>query len=530
MKLYFIISIIIIYIYIWIKSKKAIQMLQQNWYDDDHRYLKWIVKNRNKVFVDIDSFFVFFLCFLFLKGNIQILLASLFYLVVIFLTTKMNKKEQTKLSLAITKRVKRIIVTLFLLYLLPICFMVLYFSETVLPYYYFFIGAMVYANYFMVMVANIINIPIEKQVFYHYKRKAIKKLKQMNQLKIIGITGSYGKTSSKNILNDILDVKLNSFATPKNFNTPYGLIRSINNYLDKFSDVFIAEMGAFKKGEIRENCELVHPKYGILTKIGTAHLESFGSQENIRDGKFELIEFLPEDGVGVLNGDDEYQVSYPLKNNCKIIWIGIDNENVDIRASHIQMNQDGMQFDVLFKGDKKKYHFETKLLGKANIYNILSSLALANEFGITKEQMKLGVSKVKPVEHRLEIKKYGKITLIDDAYNSNPVGSNMALEVLNLMPGKKIIITPGMIELGEKQYELNMKFGKQIAKVCDEVVLVGEKQTKPIYDGLKNEKYKEKNIHIVNDVKLAFAYLNQLQDENTYVLIENDLPDLFNEK
>lgn len=530
MKSYFIISLIIIFIYIWIKSKKALHMLQQNWYDDDHRYLKWIVKNKNRVFIDVDSFFIFFLCFLFIDSKIQIILATFFYLINIFFAKKLYKKEQIKLSLSYTKRVRRLIFTLFILYFIPMLCMVVYFSETVLPYYYLLIGAMVYFNYFMVMVANIINIPIEKQVFYHYKRKAMKKLAEMKQLKVVGITGSYGKTSSKNILNDILDIKLNSFASPKNFNTPYGLIRSINNYLDKFSDVFIAEMGAFKKGEIKENCDLVKPKYGILTKIGTAHLESFGSQKNIQEGKFELIESLKEDGVGVLNGDDEYQVSYKIKNNCKIIWIGIENENVDIRASHIEMNREGMQFDVTFKNDKKKYHFETKLLGKANVYNILAALALAKEFGITKEQMKLGVSKVKPVEHRLEIKDYGNITIIDDAYNSNPVGSSMALEVLKLMPGKKIIITPGMIELGEKQYEMNMKFGKLIAHVCDEVILVGEKQTKPIYDGLENEKYKKDNIHIVNDVKLAFNLLNKFQNENAYVLIENDLPDLFNEK
>ncbi len=530
MKLYFIFSIIIILIYLWIKSKKSIHMLQQNWYDDDHRYLKWIVKNKNKVFVDIDSFFVFFIFFLFINSKIQIILVSIFYIVNIYFTKRVYKKEQTKLSLVYTKRVNRLIVTLFILYLIPILSMVYFFSETIMPYYYLFIGALLYLNYFMVMLANIVNIPIEKQVFYHYRRKAIKKLKEMKQLKVIGITGSYGKTSSKNILNDILDVKLNAFATPKNFNTPYGLIRSINNYLDKFSDVFIAEMGAFKKGEIKENCDLVHPKYGILTKIGTAHLESFGSRENIQTGKFELIESLPEEGVGVLNGDDEYQVSYSIKNNCKIIWIGIENENVDIKASNIKMNKDGMQFDVSFKKEKKKYHFETRLLGKANIYNILASLALAEEFGITKEQMQLGVTKVKPVEHRLEIKPYGNVTLIDDAYNSNPVGSSMALEVLEIMPGKKIIITPGMIELGERQYELNMKFGKQIAQVCDEVILVGEKQTKPIYDGLENEKFKKENIHIVNDVKLAFQLLNKFQNENTYVLIENDLPDLFNEK
>ena len=173
-------------------------------------------------------------------------------------------------------------------------------------------------------------------VYISYRNKATNKLTNMKNLKVIGITGSYGKTSSKNILSDILNVKYNALPSPKNFNTPYGLIITINNHLDKFDDILIAEMGAYKQGEIKELCDLVKPKYGILTKIGTAHIEIFGSQENIQKGKFELIESLPSDGIGVLNGDDEFQLNYKLKNDCKIIWIGIDNKDVDVRACDIK--------------------------------------------------------------------------------------------------------------------------------------------------------------------------------------------------
>jgi UDP-N-acetylmuramoyl-tripeptide--D-alanyl-D-alanine ligase len=304
----------------------------------------------------------------------------------------------------------------------------------------------------------------------------------------------------------------------------------INNYLDKFSEFLIAEMGAFKNGEIKEICDLVKPTYGILTKIGTAHLESFGSRENIQMTKFELIESLPKDGIGVLNADDEYQLSYKLKNKCKIKWIGIDNQDADVVATNIKLSHNGTTFDCVFKGDNNKYPFETRLLGKANIYNILAGIALGKELGLTIEQLQMGVLKVKPIEHRLELKKYGDINIIDDAYNSNPVGSKMALEVLNLMPGKKIIVTPGMIELGSEQYELNLEFGKQIADVCDEVILVGAEQTKPIYDGLMVKDYNEKNIHVINDVKIAFELMQKLKGKETYVLLENDLPDIFNER
>ena len=242
-----------------------------------------------------------------------------------------------------------------------------------------------------------------------------------------------------------------------------------------------------------------------------------------------MIEYLPTDGTGVLNRDDELQVNYSLKNKCKILWIGIERKDVDVHASNIKMSNEGTTFEVTFKGDKQKYPFITKLLGYANIYNILTAIALGREFGITIDQLQNSVKKVKPVEHRLELKKSGDINIIDDAYNSNPIGAKMALEVLSIMPGKKIIVTPGMVELGEKQYELNKLFGQQIADVCDEVILVGEKQTKPIQDGLNDKKYNQKKIHIVNDVKLAFDIINKIKTKETYVLLENDLPDTYNE-
>ncbi|MBE6144499.1 MAG: UDP-N-acetylmuramoyl-tripeptide--D-alanyl-D-alanine ligase [Firmicutes bacterium] len=522
-------SIIVNFSYYFIKNTKALHMLQQNWYDDDYRYLKWIISNPKKVFLSFDLFFIVFILFMFIDENLSMILFSIFYAICIRNFLQNKKQEQLKKPLAVTKRVKRLMITSSIIYLIPALIIILWFDTSLIPYYYLVLGAISYLNYFVVMFSNIVNIPVEKSVFRHFYKQAYKKINDMHNLKVVGITGSYGKTSSKNILNDILSVKFNTCPSPKNFNTTNGLMITINNHLDKFNDVFIAEMGAFKKGEIKELCDLVNPKYGILTKIGTAHMDSFGSQENIQKGKFELIESLPEDGVAVLNKDDELQVSYDLKNKCKVIWIGIDNE-ADVMATNIKQSSKGMTFDCIFKGDKNKYKFETRLLGKANIYNILAGIALGHYFGIEIEQLMFGVKKVRSIEHRLELKKYGDINIIDDAYNSNPVGSKMAVEVLGLMPGKKIIVTPGMIELGEQQYELNMKFGEYISEVCDEVILVGETQTKPIYDGLMNKKYNKDNIHIINDVKVAFKLMQELKGKETYVLLENDLPDIFNEK
>lgn len=526
----FIVTCLPILVYVYMKTTKSFQMLQQNWYNDGNRYLKWINKNLKKVFCNLDIFILLIGIFLVIKiDSIVLMIIVIAFYTALSLKT-LHNKESVKLKLNVTKRVKRLFITELIIYVLPIVLFSIYFDEKNIILYYVIEGLLIYLNYYVSYLANIINKPIEKLLANNFKRKAMKKLNGMNNLSVVGITGSYGKTSSKNILNDILSVKYNSLPTPKNFNTPVGLIITINNYLDKFNDIFIAEMGAFKRGEIKELCNLVKPKYGILTKIGVAHLESFGSQENIQKGKFELIESLPSDGIGVLNGDDPLQVSYDLKNNVKTVWIGIDAKDVDVRATNIKLTSDGTTFDCTFKGDKKKYKFETKLLGKANIYNVLAGISLGKELGISISQLQMGVKKVKPVEHRLQLKKVGTINIIDDAYNANPDGTKMALDVLNLMPGKRIVISSGMIELGEKSIELNKELGNYMASNSDEVILLGENQTKPIYDGLIEKKFNKKNIHILNDINEAFNLVQTLKGKDTYVLVQSDLPDIFNEK
>ncbi len=184
------------------------------------------------------------------------------------------------------------------------------------------------------------------------------------------------------------------------------------------------------------------------------------------------------------------------------------------------MSKDGLAFNIII--DKKKYNFETILLGKHNVYNILGAIALGLEFNIEVDKLQKAVKKLKPIEHRLELKEQNGIYIIDDAYNSNPVGAKSAVEVLGMMPGKKKIVTPGMIELGSKEYELNKEFGKQIARVCDEVILVGQKQTEPILEGLNELNYPNDRIHIINNVREAYVLLQKLKEGETYALFEND--------
>ena len=536
----FYIIIFFMIIDLYYKSKKSLHMLQQNLYNENNRYLKWVSKN-TFLFLDFEVVALIFMAiglFVIYDLNLYSLCAKIIILLVyifeIFKWKNHLSNEQTKKPLVITKRVKRLLVTMTILYLIPICLLI--FNNKGVEYNWLFMlvfGLMVYFNFIVVWICKVINTPIEKCVNIYYKTKAKRKLKSMSNLKVVGITGSYGKTSSKNILADILNIKYNTLPTPKNLNTPYGLMITINNHLDKFTDIFIAEMGAYVCGEIKELCDFVKPKYGILTRIGTAHLESFGSEENIQKTKFELIESLPSDGIGVLNKDDPKQVSYKLKNKVEILWIGIDNKDVDVWATNIKCSNKGTSFDVIFKNDSKKYPFTTKLLGVHNVYNILAGLALGRKFGIDISDLQASVKTVKPIEHRLELKRLGNFYMIDDAYNSNPVGAKNAVEVLSMMPGVKVIVTPGMIELGEKEDELNEKFGEEIAELskADYVVLIGEEKTKPILKGLKNKGYSEDKIVVYNDVKEAYNFIGGLTNgkKDVYALFENDLPDTYNE-
>ncbi len=526
------ISFLLILIFNIFKNKKALHMLQQNLYNENNRYVKWIIKNFKSIFLTLDLFATLIIIIAYILDNslynILLVIALVFYTLETVRIVNNRKCERVKKPLVITKRIKRLIFTIVILFTLPA---IIYLLDSQNCKLFILVESVItYFSYIVILIAKVFNTPIEKLVYKYYEVKAKNKLKSMNNLKVVGITGSYGKTSSKNILNDILNIKYISRPTPKNLNTEYGLMITINNYLDKFDDVFIAEMGAYKKGEIKALCDMVHPKYGILTKIGLAHLETFGSTENIVKTKFELIESLPDDGVAVLNIDDPKQVSYNIKSKCKKIWIGIDDKNADVRAYDIKCDNKGSKFSVSFKGDSNEYLFETKLLGNHNIYNILAGIALGREFGISIKELQQGVRKVRTIEHRLELRDLGYMYMIDDAYNSNPVGAKSALDVLNMMPGVKVVVTPGMTELGEKENELNHIFGTQIAAVSDYIILVGEKKTRPIFEGINESGYNKDKLFIVNSVYDAYNLLQTLKKkEDMYVLFENDLPDSYNE-
>ena len=298
---------------------------------------------------------------------------------------------------------------------------------------------------YVVILINSINKPIEDSINKGFYNAAKKKLEEMPNMKVIGITGSYGKTSTKYILSTILEQKYNVLMTPESFNTTLGVVRTINENLNSMHQIFVCEMGAKNIGDIKEICDLVHPEYGILTAIGPQHLETFKSLENVRKTKMELVEAVTNKAF--VNYEDENIIETKIeKDNIKY---GI-SQNCDTYAYDIKITEEGSIFNVHTK-DGEITNIKTKLLGEHNIQNILGCIAIAVHLGLTNEQIANGIAKIKPIEHRLQIlpNKNG-ITVIDDAFNSNPVGSKMALDVLKSFEGRKIIITPGMVELRKR--------------------------------------------------------------------------------
>ena len=523
-------------IYIFYRSRDALYMLQQNLYNENNRYLKWILRNKEKAFNTLDFLplilviFTFFTQESFVK-EIVYWSITFIYIMATYQEYRENQNKQVKIKFNVTSRIKRLYMTEFIIIGLLMTLLILTNFQAIVAIFLIFIGAFLYHFIYFV---KLLNTPVEKMVYNYYFNKAKTKLKEMNRLSVIGITGSYGKTTSKNILSHVLSCKYITRPTPKNLNTPYGLMITINNYLDKFDELLIAEMGAYVEGEIKNMCDFVKPKYAILTTIGEAHLETFKTKENICKAKFELIESLNKEGACVLNLDDEYQVKYvkkSLKNKVKIIWVSVDKEEADFRAVNIKTNKYGTNFDILYNNEK--YHVETKLLGLHNVYNILASIALGVELKVNINDMIVKVKSIQPVEHRLEIKKLNNITMIDDAYNSNPVGSCNALKVLAMMDGVKVVVTPGMIELGVKEETLNYEFGVNISKVADYVILIGEEKTKIIKKALLDNDFASDRIIVLNKVVDAYLELDKIKSKNddkeVFALFENDLPDIYNE-
>lgn len=364
--------------------------------------------------------------------------------------------------------------------------------------------------------------PLEKIISNWFIYDARQKLENSPELKVIGITGSYGKTTTKFILTRMLSEKYNTVCTPQSFNTTMGVVRTIREKLTPATEIFVCEMGAKKPNDIKEICDIVNPDFGIITAVGEQHLETFITIDNVYKTKFELADaVIKNKGVCLLNHDSE-KIAEKAQSGDNIVFYGA---NTNYRAENITYSKKGSEFDLIL--GSKSIRVSTMLLGKHSVSDIIAAAAMADMLGVDINDIAFAISSLKPTEHRLELKQFSNGSLIiDDAYNSNPEGCIEAVAVLSCFKGmKKTIITPGLIELGEKEHTYNYNFGLACAKVCDTIILVGSRYSAPIKEAVLSTEFDTESLYCTNSFAEALEIFGPTADENSVCLLENDLPD-----
>ncbi len=499
-------------------------MLQQNSYFPS-RYTSWLKENEVNQFLIKVPLYIFY-SLLSLKNNAVLLCIAVYSLLYMTACIVGAIKAQKKsiIKLVFTARIKRMYFCYAVLLTIISCLQIFLAKGS---YYWFLSLAFLLAllPYIAVYMLWALMYPAEKIITKHYTNDAKKILSDFGgRLKIVGITGSYGKTGTKNILYKMLSEKYNTLITPKNFNTPMGVVRTVREYMRPETEIFICEMGAKKVGDIKELCDLVgRVDYGIITSIGPQHLDTFGDINTVINTKFELYDAVScFNGSVFANTDNKYIKEKSISAN--VIPYGSDT-SLKFYADNVEMGEIGQSFDLHLENECINVH--TKLLGQHNILNIVGAAALAYKMGVSAKQIAFAVSRLCAVEHRLELKPYiAGSTLIDDAYNANPEGCLEACRVLSRFKNKKrIIVTPGLVELGEKEYECNYNLGKEAANCADIIILVGKQHSKPIAEGVKDAGFKEENLYIVSSFKEASNVFTPMCNKDTVLLFENDLPD-----
>jgi len=466
----------------------------------------------------LEDFFVY---------KIMTYIGLIFYLIfcIVYIVNQYSMPQKTPLKY--TKRMSRMIaVYAILIFALSMLFLNL--SFLYIPYYkYGAIGLIPMFVPLIVCLAYYILYPFEVLHNKSFIKKAKVKLEKFDIIKI-GITGSYAKTSVKNILTTMLSEKYKVCASPLSFNTPLGLSKTILNVLENDDQVLIAEMGARYVGDIKELCDIVKPNIGVVTGIGNQHLLTFKTKENLIKTKSELSDFiLDNNGKMFFNGDNE-EVKQLADNYTgeKIVSLPFEQNN-KVFAKDLEYTKNGVEFTLVC--NKKEIKTEASLLGFHNISNIILCANICLSLGLTLEEIVNGIEKLIPSPHRLAlIPSSESLIVIDDAYNGNVEGAKAALKVLASYKTKKVVITPGLIELGSEQYESNKEFGKLMADTADYVIINGTTNYDSLFEGLVGAGMSEDKIYRAGSLKQAVTILNDITEPGDVVLFENDLPDNYN--
>lgn len=451
---------------------------------------------------------------------------------VTFASSRLYRSSRQKKPLKYTARMRRLLAAAAVLTGLPVIAGAVGWALTGLPGLFWYLLGFFTADFgapLWVLLASYLMQPVEGRIQEGFKRQARQHLQARPDLQVIGITGSYGKTSVKFIVAEILRQRFNVLASPSSYNTPMGLCLVINEMLRPEHQVLVLEMGMRYRGDIRELCEIARPDLSIVTTVGVAHLETMGSIENIAREKGDILQYMHPDGVAVLNVDNTHVAQMQTRAPGKVWRVSVGGADAEVTARDLQYGPEGASFVVRDETGAERT-FRTQLLGEHNVLNILLGVAVGRAMGLRLRQIAYAVERVQPVEHRLQLRKEGAVTIIDDAFNANPVGARNAVEILGRFhEGRRVIVTPGMVELGERQWEENHRFGEHIARHVDMAVLVGEEQTRPIQAGLQAGGFPDEQVRVVASLFDAQAFLKSYLRPGDTVLYENDLPDQYAE-
>lgn len=384
---------------------------------------------------------------------------------------------------------------------------------------------------YAVWLGGILVAPVERAIFRKYLGEADRRMRTYPG-RVVGITGSYGKTSTKLIVAELLAARYRVLKTPAGVNSTMGVTRVIREELRDDYEFFVVECSAYGPGEIRQVCDIVHPSLGILTAVGVQHLERFGTQERIAEAKYELLAALPSGAPAVVNADDPICLKLAGRARAdgkRVLLYGMGEtaEPLAIRGTDVKVSGRGTHFRAV-AGSGETADFETRLLGRWNLSNVLAGLAAAVECGVPLPAMRDAVAGLTPAPKRLEVREEGGIVKILDVANSNPRGAEMALEVLaQFEGGSRILITPGMVELGPIEAEENRRFGEKAAAACDYVVLVGVEQTRPIREGLTRRGFAADRVLVARNADEVADRLAGIVRQGDVLLYENRLPDTY---
>ena len=384
----------------------------------------------------------------------------------------------------------------------------------------------------LLLLANVVIRPIQAADNRRFVTRARKRLAEVDPL-VVGITGSYGKTTTKNCVAAVAELRGPAYPTPASFNSFLGVVRAINEGLQARHRTFVVEMGAYRRGDVAELCELTSPRIGILTAIGPAHLERFGTLDETERAKGELAEALPADGALITRADDERcrRVAAERSPAPARLFAPFPHEDADVWAEGVELRDGRTVFRLRAReGDERGVQVKARLLGEHNVANLVAAAAAGLEMGLALDAIGRALAKVQPPPHRLApiVNSGAGVVVIDDAYNSNPQGAAAALDVLASHPAeRRLLVTPGMVELGDRHEEENRLFGERAARVCDLIVLVGAEQTAPIRAGIEAAGFRGDGLHVVADASEAQALLARTTRRGDVVLFENDLPDLY---